>query len=358
MRLSLSIEPPGVGGLRHYVLRRLASFSKCIGRCFILVLVTSAQGQVVLPISSLQYDAPTLPPSLWPTTPWVARDLALLPVRTLEQKNAEQYQRPYHISVRGEYQDVSGTFGRLTLNNTTAADVSFEGDNYSSSILLSTKKDSLDFGAISAYEAFDLSSFSQQRLGIMPYVRWMTPLGQRTSLNLLSVIYYFNNTVDSHLAPREFSDYSTMGAGLSAALHFDTRYAYKAVSIARDTASDMTYVGSVAMTLQVQSDDAKREVVYQQNVVDEVDKQQLLVLAGNVGVRLQDRAAIVLAGEYGSDLSDYDGSLSDVDSNFMRVSLKYIRTLSADWNIQGGVSRVCDYDVEVTGIQISLSTTM
>lgn len=344
--------------MRLSVLRMLGCGFKRVGLFSIFVAMTNVHGQVVLPISPLQYDAPSLPPSLWPATNIVTRDLALLPVKTLEDKNSEQYQLPYHFNFAGAYRDAQGNFGRLTLANSTAADISFDGDIYSGSFDFSTQRDTLLLGAMVSYEDLDLSSFSQQRAGIMPYGRWMIPLSQRTSFNVLGTLYYFHNSVDSRMAPRVFADYSTLGASLSAALHFDTRYAYKAVTVAQDSPGGWSYIGSVAVTLHVQNDDAEREVVFQQNVVDEVSKQQLLVLAGNVGVRLQERTAIVLMGEYGSDRSHYDGSLNDTDDDYLRISFKFTRTLSADWSVQGGVGRVLGHDVEVTDLHVSVSTTM
>lgn len=317
--------------------------------------ISTVHAQVVLPVSELKYDAPVLPPTLWATTAMVTRHLALLPGQTLLDKSVEQQHRPYNINAELNYQKTAGDFGQLNLGNSNVSAIHFDGDVYAGYVEFSAQRDDLQLGAVGAYESFDLAGFAQQRVGVMPYAKWLLPIGSETSFNFVGTLYYYDNDVTSHLAPRTFAAYRTLGASVSAALQFDTRYTYKAVTVMQDSPGWYSYMGSLALTLQMQSDDAERQVVYQQDVVDEVRDQRLLILAGNIGARLYERTAMMLVGELGKDMSHYDGTLSSAADHYTRLSWKITRTLSPRWSVQAGIGKTFSHDVDVTEMRLSTS---
>lgn len=333
----------------------VTGFRNAVTLACAMVAATAVQAQVILPVSALNYDAPTLPPMLWPTTDTVTRDLALLPGRTLIEKNADQQQPPYTVGVVGDYRKTAGNFGQINLGNSNINPIGFDGDVSALHVDLEMQRDDLLFGVQGVYEELDISGFAQRRQGLMPYGQWLMPINPQLSFNLLGTLYYFDNKVDSRLAPRTFSDYRTLGGSVSAALHFDTRYTYKAVTVAQNSPGWYSLMGSMAMTLQVQSDDAHRDVVDDQNVVEEVRDQRLLIFAGNAGVRLYERTALMLVGEYGQDLSRYGGALTSADSNFAKLALTLTRTLSPTWNVQAGLGRAFGHDVQETAFHLSTS---
>lgn len=320
-----------------------------------LLLSCATHAQVVLPITVLNYDASVLPPQLWPTTHIVTRDLALLPAMSLQEKSRSQYHLPYRVGVSANYRDTSGTFGQLNLGAQTLDDVSLEGDVVGSQIDFSLPRDDVTLGVQLSAEKLDLQSANQKRYGLMPYGRWLIPLNQRSAVSLLGTLYYFSNDVESRMAPRSFSDYDTVGASISATLQFDTRHAYKAVSVGESAGSGRSLFGSIAATLHVQSDDAKREVVYQGRIVDEVDDQRLVILGANVGTRLGDRTTVAAECEYAFDFSDYEGSLSAADDRYGRVVLEATQLLSPEWRLRGGIGQSFGHQVDVTDFHINAS---
>jgi hypothetical protein len=323
----------------------------------LLLAAPLAQSQVVVPIAGLKYDAPVLPPTLWATTVVVTRELALLPLRTLAEKANSAFDRPYRWEVLGGYQRPSGQFGSITVDNGSdgVRPISFQGDVYSAQLRFAGQWQALSFGLIGGFDDIDVQSFAQQRLGAMPYGRWTIPLGTRVRLSLLGTFNYFDNQLDSHLAPREFSDYASVGGSFSVALHFDTETAYRAVTVTEDGRGSVSLMGSVALTYHLQSDDAKRQVVYQQTVADEVDNQRLTVIAGNIGMRIGENTAMMIEGEYATDLSDYGGSLTAVDDGYGRVNISLKRTIGSVWEFNGNIGRTVGHDVDVSEVLVSVA---
>jgi len=125
--------------------------------------------------------------------------------------------------------------------------------------------------------------------------------------------------------------------------------------VAQDIPDRLLYMGSVAMTYQLQFDNADREMVFQQNVVNEVDDQRLFILAGNIGVRVYEKTAVMLLGEYGVDLSYYEGTFKEASDTYTRLSVKLTHTISSQWQLHGGMGRLFNHDVEVTEIHVSTS---
>jgi len=157
---------------------------KSIVFAYLITVANLSVAQVILPVNMLNYDAPALPPILWPTSQTVTRDLALLPIKTLVEKNNTQKSLPYRFEVTGAYKNTGGDFGLLNTGDNSRK-INYNGNVYSSQIHFPVQRDDLFFGVIGAYERLDLSAFEQQRYGIMPYGRWRLPLTPLMSINFL-----------------------------------------------------------------------------------------------------------------------------------------------------------------------------
>ena len=323
-----------------------------------LFAVTTARAQVLLPISPLQFDAPVLPPQFMLAAPWSMREPSLLPPHTLEEKSRAQGGREHRLEFGAAYQDVSGTFGSLNLGNGQTGAIDFAGDVKTVQAHVSVTGDNaIYFGAMGLYEELDFKSFVQNRAGVMPYGKWTVPVNSRVGFNLVGMVYYCDSSVDSRLSARQFTGYSSRGAGVSAALHFDAREVFRAVSVEQGGVGNIQPVGSVALSYQHQSDDAERQVVYQQRVVDEVGAQRVLRLSGNIGTRLRERSIVMIAGEYVSDQSDYGGSLQSAGDHYSTLGGTVARLFARSWRLTGGVTRVFGHDVAVSSWHLNIENT-
>lgn len=323
-----------------------------------LFAVTTAQAQVLLPISPLEFDAPVLPPQFMVAAPWSMREPALLPPHTLEEKDRAHGGREYRLEVGAAYQDVSGTFGSLNLGNGQTGAIDFAGDVKTVQAHLSvTGDDAVFFGAMGLYEEMDFKSFVQNRAGVAPYGKWVVPVNSRVGFNLVGMIYYCDNSVDSRLSSRQFTGYSSRGAGVSAALHFDAREVFRSVTLEQGGVGNIQPVGSLAFSYQHQSDDAERQVVYQQRVVDEAGAQRVLRLSGNIGTRLRERSIVMIAAEYVSDQSDYGGALQSAADHYTTLGATVARLFARSWRLTGGATRVFGHDVDVSTWHLNIENT-
>lgn len=321
--------------------------------CFVFPLRAFGQVAVVVPLAEAEFESPALPPPVWLTNDLVMHHLVLLTVHTLQEKQLDTMFLPASLHRRvtliTSYDWIDGTFGEITLQdnvfgNSVIEDFAYDGNAIAVALKLDWQFAPWSIGVIIPYQHLDLDSFDADRIGAIGFARYNLHLTNQIFLRFVLNGTYMFNEIDSHISSRSFDDFNSIGANVSVALGFDTKELQQAVTIRGNWISTLAFIGSIAASYQVNKDDAERESIHNAKVVDEVEVQQLVMLGGNVGMRIDRYIAVTAFGTWTYDGSDYDGSLDDVDKDYFDLGAEIVWNVLPRWRLHGRYKKVLGYD--------------
>jgi hypothetical protein len=206
-------------------------------------------------------------------------------------------------------------YERVALDNVILPDL--DGNIYSANAHMLWDLDDYSFGLLIPYEAMDLDSFDVHRFAFMGFGQYRFLVNTRTLLT-----YSVNgNYAHAAVSATGGDNLNVFGGGFSVAL----------------TVDQDRFVGGGAVSYQFHIDDSGRDN----------DKQHLVKIGANAGLRLGENGAFTLFGTLNFDPTPYDNTLRDVDQLYVDFGFELAWSLSPTWKLTGGYKKalgLADFD--------------
>jgi hypothetical protein len=188
--------------------------------------------------------------------------------------------------------------------------VDLDGDVYSTLVHVRWESDDFSYGILLPYEFLDLDGFDAHRIGFILYGQYRRMLVDPFFLGVtLHGNYSFTNIDD-----KRFDDLNTWGTGVALSLEVEQE----------------AFQAGLAVLYNYAKDDSDHLN----------DEQHLLSIGAKVGLRTEERVALLAFVMWNYDLSEDDPAVRRTDDDYIDVGFEASWSLTPSWKLTGGYKKV------------------